>query len=125
MLIQNVQSINITENNKIPSEYKYTFTTVKLNNTYLTNEATDNYIVAKFLKKEEKMNNLSPFIENEKEKLSEYSIGSCVINQLKISTKSIFHIISLNQSLYDYYYRPFIGVKSNCLPSDFLTVKRL
>ena len=116
-----INLILMTEDNIIPSEYKYTFTTVRLKSSYIhyTNEATDNYIVVKFLGKDEITNNLSPFIENENEKLSKYSVASCTINRLKISTKPIFHAISLNQSLYDYYYRPFIGVKSNCLPSEF------
>ena len=80
-----INLILVTEDNNIPSEYKYTFTTVKLNNTYLhyTNEAIDKYILAKFLKKDGTEYKLSPFIQNPDEQLRKYSFGSCTIFYLR------------------------------------------
>ena len=116
----------IDEKEEAPSEYKdkYTFTNVKLNKKFIhyTNEAIDNYIIVKFLYRERLDKNLSPFIQNSNEKLNKYSIESCKITELQIGTQPIYHHLYTSEpseTYYDFYYRPFIGVKSNCVLDDF------
>lgn len=125
-----INMLIMDDNQEPPNEYKdkYTFTNVKLNTTYLhyTNEAIDNYILAKFIHRIVRGYELSPFIEKENENLNDFVLIDCRLTELNMSYFPIYHSIYSNKtSNNEYFFRSFIGLKPNCVPNDFYSEEKV
>ena len=100
----------------------YAYTTIKLNSSYLhyTNEAIDDYIVSKFIHKESRVIELSPFSVNQNEKLEDYTYSECYMDTTEYTNFTNYIEIG-NQT----FIRPFIGAKPQCLPDNFYSTEDL
>ena len=116
-----INLILMTEDNNIPSEYKYTFTTVKLNNTYLhyTNEAINNPILVKFIHFNYNSVEIFPFIKTANEYWDSYEYDSYYVGNLTPSYFTKYFPITK-----PYSFRPYIGRQYQCLPSDFYNIEK-
>lgn len=103
----NLVVINTEEN--APSG-SYAFTTIKLDSLYLhyTNEAIDDYVVSKFIKKETLKIDVSPFNTSKNENDDFFIANSCEINST-LDTNATFYKNIGN----DIFIRPFIGRSPN------------
>lgn len=109
----------IMDKNEIPpKEYtdKYRFTSIRLNSLYIhfTNEAIDNQILAKFVYYGADSLETFPYERNEFDDFDSIKYEECDITQLN----SIF-FTKYSMITQEYSYRPYIGTKPQCLPSDF------
>ena len=100
----------------------YAYTTIKLNSSYLhyTNEAINDYIVSKFIHKEARVIDVSPFSVNENENLEDYTYSKCYLDTTELTNFTNYKEIG-NQT----FIRPFIGVKPQCLPDNFYSTEDL
>ena len=100
----------------------YAYTTIKLNSSYLhyTNEAINDYIVSKFIHKEARVIDVSPFSVDENEKLEDYTYSKCYMDTTELTNFTNYKEIG-NQT----FIRPFIGAKPQCLPDNFYSTEDL
>ena len=117
-----INLILIDDKEESPSNYsQYKFTNIKISNKYLhyTNEAIDNRIVVKFAYylNIDKNNNeyvVFPYTEESlfiNGEFNDFYIKGCEYYKDNIINNTNYNTISSNL-----FYRPFIGVKSACLP---------